>query len=146
MMTKRMKVVKVDGEIKLVDLFGREELMQEINKYLDDIEDTLAKRDKTIKEQKAQLEKPTDEKLTEALAKIKSLEQKIEKLYRESLYLLSEEDRKKSHEFWKEHRKECPGKARSMEWVVTGTGIGDALEYRCKHCGATLDLTDVSRW
>lgn len=145
-MAKKMKMMKVNGKPQLVEYFDREDIMKMLNDTFDDLEDSIKRKDEVIESQAREIDRPNDEKLADAIRENEVLKEKISELYKNSLYMLSDEDRRKSHEFWDEHRKTCPGKGRYMEWAVWGTGIGSCIEYRCKHCGEKIDLTDVDSW
>lgn len=139
-MKKTMKYV--DGELVFMQEHDRDEFIGIVNTLYDRLED----KDKKIYVLEERLKRPTDEALAEAHEIIAALREENKKLQRDSLYMLSESDREKSHRFWEEHRKTCAGKGRYMEWIVTGTGLGMCLEYKCKHCGEGIDLTDIDSW
>lgn len=112
--------------------------------------DMVVEKNESLREENSklrrELDRPTDEALADAHAQIIELKEKVEKMQRNSLYVMSEEQKTKSYEWWKEHRKTCPGKGRHMEWAIIGTGLGDCLYYRCIHCEDSIDLTDTSNW
>lgn len=145
-MAKKMKVIEVNGKPQLREYFDREDIIKMLNDAFDDLEGSIKRKDEVIESQAREIDRPNDEKLADAIRENEMLKEKISELYKNSLYVLSAEDRKKSQEFWSEHRKVCAGKGRHMEWVIYGTGIGSCLEYRCKTCGEKIDLTDISKW
>lgn len=85
---------------------------------------------------KAELKKyESDEKITE-------LENEIDDLKSNSLFIFSEDEKKEEIQFKKEHRK-C---AANIYYYFEGTEFGVAVGLKCSKCGLIKDITDYSRW
>lgn len=77
----------------------------------------------------------SDEKITE-------LENEIDDLKSNSLFIFSEDEKKEEIKFKKEHRK-CDA---NIYYYFEGTELGVAVELKCSQCGLFKDITDYSRW
>lgn len=77
----------------------------------------------------------SDEKITE-------LENEIDDLKSNSLFVFSEDEKKEEIQFKKEHRK-CDA---NIYYYFKGTEVGVAAGLKCSKCGLIKDITDYSRW
>lgn len=107
--------------------------------HLLDLEDSVKEEEKRNKELRKQLSEPTDEKLAHAYAKIKELEEALSKTKANSLYIKTEEDRKKiRHHFDKCGRSKVGG-----YYSIAPTGIGTVVTWTCNKCKEEIVLCDL---
>ncbi|MEK4049815.1 hypothetical protein [Bacillus sp. FSL K6-2839] len=74
--------------------------------------------------------------------KIVELNNEIEDLKANSLFIFSEDEKKEEIKFKKEHQ-ECDS---SIYYFFKGTEIGVAVSMKCSQCGLIKDITDYYRW
>ena len=74
---------------------------------------------------------------------IKALNDKIQNLYIHSIAILNDGQKKLCEKFRNKHYKRCKG---NVEYIISGTGIGDIVKLRCTKCGEIEDITDFNEW
>lgn len=110
-----------------------EERKRAIIEELDELLDTNRRLETRNAEMKRALNAPSDEKLADALEKIRELEGKLSMERRNSLYTFKSEELDKSNELYMEHKSKC--KSRNLYYEVVPTGIGSVVYLCCKNCG-----------
>ncbi|MEK5007440.1 hypothetical protein MHI11_09760 [Bacillus sp. FSL K6-3312] len=75
--------------------------------------------------------------------KIAELENEIEQLRENSVFVFSEKERKEEIEFKKEHREKCDS---GIYHFFEATELGIAVDVKCRECGVNKDITDYSAW
>lgn len=75
---------------------------------------------------------------------IKILEDRNRELVRNSIHILSTEEKEEYDKFCDEHRTKCERVYTS--YVITGTGIGTNIAVKCNICGEEKDITDYTNW
>lgn len=74
---------------------------------------------------------------------IQKLNNEIERLNKLSIGRFSEQEYKDYREFAEQHYNSCKG---NTKIILTGTGIGDAIECQCTKCNEIKDITDYKSW
>ncbi|CAL8902019.1 hypothetical protein [Bacillus pumilus] len=95
---------------------------------------------KKIKRQRDDLK--VELKKYESNEKIIELENEIEELKANSVFIFSENEKKEEIQFKKEHRK-CDA---NIYYYFEGTELGIAVGLKCSKCGLNKDITDYSVW
>lgn len=76
---------------------------------------------------------------------IQELKDELEEIRRRSVCIMTENESKAQREFSEEHYTKCNSKL-GTSLILTGTGIGTAIEIRCNKCGEIKNITDYECW
>ena len=75
---------------------------------------------------------------------IKRLKEELDFYKRNSLVVLSDEQRERAKEFQHEHYKKCETGHRSFVYTVTPTNVITIVELRCPKCGEIIDVSNYN--
>lgn len=75
---------------------------------------------------------------------IKRLKEELDFYKRNSLVVLSDEQRERAKEFQHEHYKKCETGHRSFVYTVTPTNVITIIELRCPKCGEIIDVSNYN--
>ena len=127
---------------KLKEILSRAKELK-INQVIP-IEDTLNKLINYIERVEKENERLRNELSSyskeEEVAKLK---EECNRLNRHSLYILNDEEKRLSDEFYKEHYEKC-GRGCYIQYVLTPSGVGTSVEVQCAHCKEVKNITDYS--
>ena len=76
---------------------------------------------------------------------IQKLNNEIKQLRRNSLKIMTEKETKDAERFIDKHIQSCGGNL-VFAYILTGTGIGTAIEIKCGKCREKEDITDIECW
>lgn len=68
----------------------------------------------------------------------------IDRLWRNSLYVMLDKEKERAVAFIKKHRQSCHNSATRYE--LQGAGIGTIIKIICPVCGEVEDITDSDSW
>lgn len=77
---------------------------------------------------------------------LKRLKEELDFYKRNSLVVLSDEQRERAKEFQHEHYKKCETGHRSFVYTVTPTNVITIVELRCPKCGEIIDVSNYNEW
>ena len=77
---------------------------------------------------------------------LKKVKEELEFYKRNSLVVLSDEQRERAKEFQHEHYKKCETGPRSFVYTVTPTNVITIVELRCPKCGEIIDVSNYNEW
>ncbi len=77
-------------------------------------------------------------------AEIQELNEEINDLQRDALYIFSNVERERNYEFTLRHFKSC--KTNRFIYDLIGTEIGTIIKVSCPVCGKTEGITDIDSW
>lgn len=79
---------------------------------------------------------------------VRKANERADRIQRMSLYVFSDDEMASAKAFRDKHYKSCQHGRMSttFEYVLTGTGIGTAIQIRCPVCGQAENITDYSNW
>ena len=77
---------------------------------------------------------------------LKKVKEELEFYKRNSLVVLSDEQRERAKEFQHEHYKKCETGHRSFVYTVTPTNVITIVELRCPKCGEIIDVSNYNEW
>lgn len=75
---------------------------------------------------------------------LKRLKEELDFYKRNSLVVLSDEQRERAKEFQHEHYKKCETGHRSFVYTVTPTNVITIVELRCPKCGEIIDVSNYN--
>ncbi len=75
---------------------------------------------------------------------LKKVKEELEFYKRNSLVVLSDEQRERAKEFQHEHYKKCETGHRSFVYTVTPTNVITIVELRCPKCGEIIDVSNYN--
>lgn len=75
---------------------------------------------------------------------LKKLKEELDFYKRNSLVVLSDEQRERAKEFQHEHYKKCETGHRSFVYTVTPTNVITIVELRCPKCGEIIDVSNYN--
>ena len=75
---------------------------------------------------------------------LKRLKEELDFYKRNSLVVLSDEQRERAKEFQHEHYKKCETRHRSFVYTVTPTNVITIVELRCPICGEIIDVSNYN--
>lgn len=75
---------------------------------------------------------------------LKRLKEELDFYKRNSLVVLSDEQRERAKEFQHEHYKKCETGHRSFVYTVTPTNVITIVELRCPICGEIIDVSNYN--
>lgn len=83
-----------------------------------------------------------------AQEEVRKANERADRIQRMSLHVLSDDEMASAKLFRDKHYGLCQRGRMSttFEYVLTGTGIGTAIEIRCPVCGQAENITDYSNW
>lgn len=111
---------------------------------LDKIIEDLKNHVEYITEENKQLESKIEElKNLNRDKEIERLKEELNQTHKDSIYILSKEQKQKIKEFKEEHNCHEIGKDR-YSLIITSNELFDAIEIKCNICGQSEDLTDWS--
>lgn len=113
-----------------------------INQYLEGIKKEYETAQSQIEYLRHQVE------TFNAQDEVKKANKRADRIASMSLHVLSDDEMASAKLFRDKHYKSCQsGKmSTTFEYILTGTGIGTAIEIRCPVCGHTENITDYSNW
>lgn len=76
---------------------------------------------------------------------IAKLKEECNRLSLNSLCVLTDEEKKLANEFSKEHYEKC-GRVGYIQYILTPTAIGTAIEVECAHCKERKNISDYGSW
>ena len=76
---------------------------------------------------------------------VAKLKEECNRLSLNSLYILTDEEKKLAKEFSKEHYEKC-GRAGYIQYILTPTGVGTSVEVECACCKERKNISDYGCW
>ena len=76
---------------------------------------------------------------------VKRLKEELDFYKRNSLVVLSDEQKERADNFIHEHYKKCETEYRSFVYSVTPTNVITIVELRCPKCGEIIDVTNYGK-
>lgn len=68
----------------------------------------------------------------------------IDRLWRNSLYVMLDKEKERAEVFIKKHHKSCHNN--TIRYELQGAGIGTIIKIICPVCGEVEDITDSDSW
>lgn len=105
-------------------------ILKEINKYIID----FIEENETLKKQLFEYSKDEE---------IQKLKKEIQNIRRNSITILTDKQKEKVKLFSDKHYTSCKC---NIEYIITGTSLGECVEIQCKKCKESEDVTDFDNW